>query len=364
MASIEKRNGKYGVRWRDPDGAERWRSAPSLDTARALKLEVETSAALGRRWEPRDARPRPRLREIAERWLTACSRRLAPRTIVRYGQMAEGFVSWVEKEHGAKAGPNVLSLRLLEDYWDVLTRTDSGRWGHARTVTTARKHTEVVELLWKWAANRDEYGDHVPPPRSLETPGRASMVPTIAPTWSEMDSVITAATGWRRNVAVVLRCTGLRVSQAMALRVEDLDLAAARLTVRGELGKMRSEKTGRIVPLAEAFVAELGSPRLCTWPSSGLLIPCPHGHRMVRPRDMARIWARAGVRAPAWEGRPDHAFRRGFISGLRQAGADWQAVEYLVGHVLPGMQAPYIDPWIALPLVEATKRVPALPEAP
>jgi integrase len=75
-----------------------------------------------------------------------------------------------------------------------------------------------------------------------------------------------------------------------------------------------------------------------------------------------RGWLAAGVPAEVWEQRPCHAFRRGFVTGIRAEGAEWHAVEYLVGHKLPGMQQPYVDAWKALKLVEAVKNVPAIGE--
>ena len=65
---------------------------------------------------------------------------------------------------------------------------------------------------------------------------------------------------------------------------------------------------------------------------------------------------RSGVRKEAWEGRPHHAFRKGFVSELKRAGADPDAVEFLVGHSL-GLRGVYIDP-DALPLAHAIGRIP------
>ena len=48
------------------------------------------------------------------------------------------------------------------------------------------------------------------------------------------------------------------------------------------------------------------------------------------------------------------------MSGLRKAGADPDAVEFLVGHTL-GLVGVYTDPE-ALPLLEAVRLVPEVPE--
>ncbi|MCP4917543.1 MAG: hypothetical protein GY913_11515 [Proteobacteria bacterium] len=65
------------------------------------------------------------------------------------------------------------------------------------------------------------------------------------------------------------------------------------------------------------------------------------------------------MREPAWK-QPHHAFRKGFISELKRAGADTDAVEYLVGHSL-GLRGVYTDP-DALPLRKAVAKIPGLRE--
>lgn len=311
------------------------------------------------------------MRAVAAAWLAARAVRLAPRTVHRYGQMAEAFVGWLEDRHGARVTMGVLTRRLLEDYWRALTRTE-GRWGQRRTDSTARKHMEAVQLLWTWAYDREEYDGLVPRPRRVELPGGAADAPALAPTWEMMDAAILSARGWLRCLLVVLRCTGLRVSQAMGLRWDDVDLRAATLRVRPELGKSAAEKHGRRVPLAPVLVKELAEPRLCQWDRSDVwLVPSrpPSTHAGVdgprsrdpRARDAARVWRRTPAPEEVWAKRPDHAFRKGFVTGLRAGGADPWAVEVLVGHRLPGEQHAYVDAAKGLPLAAAVALVPPLP---
>ena len=77
---------------------------------------------------------------------------------------------------------------------------------------------------------------------------------------------------------------------------------------------------------------------------------------MARARDLERGWEPSGVHKEAWEGRPHHAFRKAFVSELKRAGADPDAVEFLVGHSL-GLRGVYIDA-DALPLADAIGRIP------
>lgn len=355
MASIEQRGKRWLVRWRDPDGTQRARTLRTREAARALQREVEDCVAGGRRWEPRDARATPGLRSIAEQWLKAQSRLLAPSSLVAYGVQVETFVSWVERRTPA-APVTMLSVRLLEEYWDHVRATALP--GRPRGVVTARRYVEIVQQLWDWAAGREDLVG-VPPPRRMDMPRPPPPRAAVAPTWAEMDRAILACEGRQRALAIVMRCTGLRVQQVMRLRWEDLQ--GDMLVIRSELGKTRAEQSGRVVPVASVLLDELRVGRLADWPRGEWLIPWSTTRRRARPGPMEEAWRAAGVRTVAWEGSPNHAFRRGFISGLRSAGADWQAVEYLVGHQLVGVQAPYVDPHVALPLRAAVALVPALP---
>lgn len=355
MASIEQRGKRWLVRWRDPDGTQRARSCRTREAARALQREVEDCVAAGRRWEPRDARATPGLREVAEQWLIAQARLLAPSSLVAYGIQVETFVRWAERRT-PRAPVTVLSVRLLEEYWDYVSA--SGSRGRTRGVGTARRYVEIIQQLWSWAAGREDLVG-VPPPRRMDMPRPPPPRAAVAPTWEEMDRAILACEGRQRALAIVMRCTGLRVQQVMRLRWEDLQ--GDTLVIRPELGKTRAERSGRVMPVSPVLLEELRVGRLVQWPGGEWLVGWPTTRRKARSVSMEQAWRAAGVRAVAWEGSPHHAFRRGFISGLRSAGADWQAVEYLVGHQLVGVQAPYVDPHVALPLRAAVALVPALP---
>jgi len=124
------------------------------------------------------------------------------------------------------------------------------------------------------------------------------------------------------------------------------------------LGKTEQERTGRTIPVSPHLVREMAS-----WGRrEGYVVTSnrkvgPYD-RVARQRDMIRAWKRAGVRQEIWNGESHHCFRNGFVSGLKRAGADDEAVEYLVGHSL-GLRGCYTDP-DALPLREAVNHIPAI----
>jgi len=175
-----------------------------------------------------------------------------------------------------------------------------------------------------------------------------------------MDLVILSCTAEHfRRQAILLRCTGLRIDQVMALEWSHLDQQQANLRVT--TGKGTVEAAGREVPVAPVLLAELA-----TWARDDrYLVPTYRKaadyrtQREARSRDMARAWKRAAIPEEFWAKRPHHAFRKGFVSGLKRQGADEEAVETLVGHSL-NLRGRYLDP-DCLPMREAVALVPALP---
>jgi integrase len=355
MPSISKRGDRWLVRWRDVvDGGvvERTRSFKSQRLARALLREVEHDVALGRPWSPRVARRVPLLGDAMMAFIEDRARTLAPFTLMRYSRTLTMFARFVDDD---SATLETLTKQGMVGFFGWLMRAENGLHGHQRAPATAAKLVEIVQNFWKWCAEHDEYVEHVGAPRKIELP-RAAPAFAVAPTWAEMAAAVHACRGWQKHLAVVIYATGLRCNQAMRLEWRDVDLEHRRLVIRPELGKMQSEKRGRVVPIP-AWLAD----ELATWGTrDGFVIKSGRTgqrERIARPREMDAAWARAGVRPEVWQGRPHHAFRKGYVSGLKKAGADDEAVEFLVGHSL-GLRDVYRDPE-ALPLVEAVALVPS-----
>ncbi len=359
MASIDKREDGWRVRWRDPDGQARARQCPNKASAQRLQAEVEAAIAEGRRWEPRDLRPEPDLRDLRKDYAEECSRCLKPNTAIRYARALDIFLRFLERKYGANAQlpPSLLTRRLLSDFHADLDHT--GLHGQLRTGATKRKIVEVIQLGWQWLYDEDDSGANIPMPRKLRM-RREPAAMTVAPTWAEMDACIDALVSWQRDLAIVLRFTGLRVQQVMGLTWKDIDLEHARLTVRGELGKSKQEQRGRIIPVSRHLIQHLHEFRRNDqeWIIVSNRTRGGDRERAARARDFALGWERAGVRKEAWEQRPHHSMRKGFVSELKRSGADPDAVEFLVGHSL-GLRGVYIDPE-AMPLRETIDLIPPL----
>ena len=359
MANIEKRGRKYRVCWRSPYGKRCSRYCPDKATARKIQREVEQALAEGRNWEPDRVRPEPTNEELMKGYLRDIARSRQASSVRRYAGNLDLALRWLQEVTGDPQGgrPSIMSKMLLGEFYDHLL--SSGLKGR-RQPATAKKIVEVLERMWIWAANEDEHDGFIPAPKRLDMP-EAAGDPVRAPTWAMMDACIAAASGWIRKLALLLRFTGLRVQQAMHLKWDDFDMEACTLRIRGELGKTRHERKGRIIPVSKYLVAEMGK-----WEhQQDYVVPCqrmqdgPRG-REAKGRDMSRAWKRANIKEEIWKQRPHHAFRKGFKTELTRAGARWEAVEHLLGHqVGDSVTSRYLDPEF-LPLREAVKLIPPL----
>lgn len=367
MAHVERRNKGWRVRWRERDGAERSRKCPDKRSAEQLKRLIEAEQALGRDWQPDAGAPArgPALADVAEAYLRAHAQAWSKSTLRVRTMQLDVWLSFCG-DAGAAATTADLSGQHLHGYLEWLLLPGTGRHGtEPRQRSTARRYLGLVELVWAWAHewqdDHEGWAGHVPRPRRVSRSVRVDPPGwRVAPTWADMRAAIRAANGWVRELFTAMYYTGLRVDQVLRLRRDDVDLVEATLVVRGELGKTDQERAGRLVPLAPSAVSWMsGLPTV----EGGWLLPCDRADRQARSWVSAAAWQRSGVRAEKWEGRPNHAFRAGWMSSLRRSGADLDAIEVLVGHAPTPTARNYFDT-DAWPLRDVVARIPPHTEDP
>jgi len=299
-------------------------------------------------------------------WLRARALRLRPRTLTRYGEQLEAFVTWCEGRIGEGVVAAVLTEELLIDYHAHLLDS-GGRYQRGLSVATALKHVESIQLFWDWADRRalshPEWGE-VPRAQRLDL-RRPSLPAPRAPTWEECDQLLDALDGWHWYAARLARDTGLRRSALLLLEWSDIDLDGGWLTARPEITK--GEYGGRSIPLTSELRVEM-----VNWPSRSerWVVPAPEGERRAAradgrghiDRDLRRAWRRAGVREDAWSGQPVHAFRKTIETELLREGVSESVIDHLLGHGPRGTGRRHYAAERAFSsrIVEAVGKIPAV----
>ena len=368
MASIEKRKGKYRIRWRDPDGVQRSRTVPDYDTARRVAREIEQVTSAGRRWEPCDGNAIPRVADAFADYLEWAENHFAPNTVRQYSTCLHQFLDWLESDTRRRKPTLDLVTNRRADSWYHFLRHERGL-----KTSTANLRAVALQSCRTWLYDDEDYHDVTPAPRRRLRLATVPHQPPAAPSWDDMDKAIHAAihqannakhwkVKWNARARVqaftVLRFTGLRIEQVMQLRWEDFDLDERWLKVRGELGKSRQEKAGRVIPVSEHLVAELA-----TWGTrEGWLVDPDRSRRVLHTNGSRVIWELTDVDPRRYKS-PHHSFRHGFKSNLLAAGASKPALDYLVGHNMKGTDGHYLDPRTALDMVSAVKLIPAVSQA-
>ena len=186
MAYITIHGNKFRIRWRDQTGKTCQKSFNKKQDADLFKAEIELSHAKGKGWELDGAGRVPRIRDVLAEFVRDQYRIRRPSTVRRHAGNLDLFLRWLD---GAKGGRehrfNLLSKGILQEFYNYLRNT--GRHDHPRRLSTVKKIVEAVQRAWAWAYNEDRYTGVIPPPKRLEMredPG----IPTVAPTWEEMDA--------------------------------------------------------------------------------------------------------------------------------------------------------------------------------
>lgn len=328
---------RHSFRWREREtGVHRRASFATARARDAFAREVTDARAGGRDWKPaRDAEGGPGLAQMMAAYIQHSARTRSDRTARDRREKLGLFLAWVVRRFGrGDVGADVLSRSLCEDYDHHLATK-----GHRTTygVQSRRITHSVIFGFWRWCADREEWDRLVPMPRRIELPDPV-LASVHAPTWSDADTMIAhVEEEAHRRAAVLMRMLGLRVGQVCRLLWSDFDFMRGELTIRGELGKTRREKVGRVLPLPPALRDELE-----TWGRrDGLLI-----RRSVSSvqRAMRAAWAASGLPPVFWQKRPLHALRKAFRSELRAAHVPSDAIEYWCGRRTGGQTDDYTDP--------------------
>jgi len=328
---IYKRGSRYVVRYRDPQGRQRQRSAATLAEARLLRAAMVADVARG---EYR-ALSRITFADYAKTWISTyqgrTSRGIRPETVADYG-----------RDLDKDAIPFLGRLRLSEIEPRDIKAYAAHIQGRGVRPATVRLAIAPVRALLATAledglirtnpaaglriATVDQTGPESEKPKAL--------------TEDELRRLLSHVPDrWQLFVELVAH-TGLRIGEAVALQWRDVDVTARRLSVRrrwyrNAYAPPKSRYGRRTIPLTLGMANKLTQHRgPATPPDDALVFPSradtPLDPANLSDRVLKPAAAKAGVPWAGW-----HTLRHTCGTLLFRHGANAKQVQHWLGHHSP-----------------------------
>ena len=325
MASIERRSGRYRVKYRDPTGRQRSRTFTRKADADRFAVEMAADMARGQWLDPAGAQTT--LSEWAETFLSLC-RRLEHNSQVTYERDLRRYVLPRFGAYRIGTLPAEEIENWLNDELDAGIAPSSVH----RHYRTLRRVLQVAIEKQKIVANPC---DRVTPPR----------VPKKEMVFLDWDQVVELASAHHeRYQSLVLFAveTGMRWSELVGLRRARLDLRAGRVRVTEQLIRLEAGEWLRKGPKTDAGIRSITlSPTLvdlmcdhvaaysCDGPD-GLVFPSSRGTPLISSSFLTHHFgpAREAIGVPC----RFHDLRHTSVALAIAAGAHPKAIQTRMGH--------------------------------
>ena len=274
--------------------------------------------------------------EVADflRWLGA-ERNDSPHTVKAYGRDLGSFAEFLDGYYGGSgwkwAGVDRLAIR---GYLAQAARKGWSKRTMARALSALRSFYRFLNL---------HHGIEVNPARAASTPKLEKRLPGYLDRGA-MDRLFALAEsraadgtlqGYRNHAILeVFYSTGMRLAELVELDMEDVDLVADQVRVRGK------GKKERLLPLGRAAVSALRryfprrdeAVREAKSPDRRAMFVSDRGKRLTA-RAVQLIVRGALDAVSGGQDVSTHSLRHSFATHLLDAGADLRAVQELLGHV-------------------------------
>ncbi len=307
---------RYGVRWRDAAGRQRFQLAGTRrKDALVVKQEVERRLLLGPMF---DEPPEP-FGVFLDGWLNRHGQRVRTSTISRYREVVP---------HLAPLRPvdlDRLKPATVEDLVLAIARVAPRQ---------AELALRIVKMAAKDARARGQRIDDgllaIKPPRR-----EAREIRFL--TWAEVEELASCTPGPYHRLVMMAALTGLRQGELFGLRDRDLDLPArtARITAAsrdGETIRLKTAASRRSVYLCETAAALLEHQLTARIPNrAGLVFTAPEGGAIRKDNFMARIY-RPAVRRAGLAPLRFHDLRHTYAALMVAAGSHPKLLQAQMGH--------------------------------
>ncbi len=324
IASIEKRpNGKWRVRYRDPEGTERSKHFNKKIEAIQFRDRVRGDVVSGRYIDP-DA-GRKLFGEYARTWASHQAHR--PSTVAHLETHLRNHILPMFEHR------QIASIR----------KSEVQAWVKERSKVLA---PSTLTTCFRWLSTifRAAVEDSLitsSPCRGISLPKKAvrKVIPIDVATVSNLIDAMPD----RYKAAVILGAgTGMRPSEVFGLVVSRINFVARRVevahqlvAVRGEglsLGPLKSDASYRIIPLSDWVLNALsGHLREFGTGDMNLVFTMETGRPLTRAR-WGDVWRPAASKARISRGTGFHALRHFYASLLIQGGEQVKTVQSHLGH--------------------------------
>lgn len=354
MASIRKRSwtdpsgtskSAWLVDYRDQSGKRRAKQFSRKKEAEEYVLRAQNEVRQGTHTHDRDSMT---VADAADLWVSAGeANRLERSTTKRYRELAEIHIK--PRFGGLKL--TALNKPLVQDFRLELLKTKSRPMASKvlRALSAILSNAMEIGAINQNVAATVKVGKAKREAEKIKVPER-----------DDLKAMIRAAGETERPLILTAITTGLRSSELRGLRWQDIDLAAATITVRqradqwGQIGPPKSEAGKRTIPIPPELVAQLKAWKL-RGPLSRLDLVFPSGsgtplrHNNMLRRMFFPLQVRAGLGVPATDakgepkvgedGQPTltgkygfHTLRHAAASGWIESNIDLKRLQVWIGH--------------------------------
>ncbi|MGC1211267.1 MAG: site-specific integrase [Micromonospora sp.] len=318
MSSIQKRpDGRYRVRWRDPEGKERAKHFSRKIDAERFRSTVDADIIRGAYVDPQAGRTS--FRDYAEAWRAAQPARA--NTAARHRSTLERHV------YPAIGGLALASVRpsqvqAMVSGWSLAPGSVRTVFSTVRAVFASAVRDRLIAL---------------DPCAGVKLPAvqRKRITPLSI---EEVEALADAVPPEYRALVVLVAGTGLRQGEAFGVQVADVDFLRRTLTVQRQVqpgpvvGPLKNRAAYRVIPLGDVVLAELAE-HLRAYPAAGeaFIFRAPDGGPCTRNTFNSRVWRPAAKRA-GLAGVGMHDLRHAYASMLIAAGQSVKVVSDRLGH--------------------------------
>lgn len=257
-------------------------------------------------------------------------RNVSPNTVTAYRDDLESFIGFLCNDY-LTMGRDQLDLKRVDtltirSYLAHLSRRKLSRATVARQLSTLRSFFKYLVREEIVEAN---------PARTVATPKREKYLPAVLQTSDVallMEQPDTSNTLGVRDQAwlELLYASGLRISELVGVDIDDLELRARLVKVRGKGAKERIVPFGSKAEAAlRAWLAVRGE--VARNPEEQAVFVNHRGAR-ITTRSIARHFDRYVRDASLRAGVSPHTLRHSFATHLLNAGADLRGIQELLGH--------------------------------